>query len=1130
MALLTPAPTSATTLGRAVREEQAAACDAKRRSSWWRRIVKSLAVTFIALFGALGIGGGTAQAWPWDDLVTAVYYICGPMNVPDPVTYQGFDTSLGLNDVKSDQRHTIVPKIGDDLAGRSGNGLERLSEAYGNGRDAQIIAKPTYERYGFSTLQWTNYGNGCASKSFWLSGVTNFAFDIFIKLPMALGMGLLEWTMAPDNPIYEAFGTLVEPIIGVFGAIFAPWIFFIAPIGVFLIWLRTRSTTQVLKAFIWVVSIYGVFGWMTGVTAAGGGWQQSDNPGVVDGRIDYSDDEPPPTGLSDGLGKITRFASNFVTTFSGNAACKISEATAGGQACDPNNPMRNIHESLWHGVPYQTWLAGELGEEAAEESRRLEAQGQIGWGGAILNGMYVGDDDKGRTVSKAINHWNKGSYAENTDHDAKVGYWTGGDANKPGWSNGTAWEDIPFLANVKFMCNDTAVDDDGSSEEEHNKWMYGGNCDSAGAGTADMVPYFKGEGYSQQIVYAFAGAWATIAIVLTIGLACIYLMLQKMLFWWLLAFGPIFLAISTFADEKRRQFAKRWAELLVANVIKQCVAVIVVLFVSYSMGALIANTSIPWIVKPYAAILFMIALIMFAKPMANIATAAVKGDTSVVDRTASAPQHAAKNAALAAAVVGTGGAVAAAAPALAGTGVGQAVMSGKAGAALTGMGRAAGRGAVGKGLRMAGAGSNLAKTVMDSKASKEGTARAVGAAAQHLVKGDPDGKKYQRDEKGAVTAQGWAQAQKDAKARMADGDHEGKVAKAANESMEKFFRSHETKNGGKPHPADPEKGPKRQGPDEPMAGRPVNEHMARGARDEVTGLAEFARDTGNIKTEEAASSATLLDEHLHGGKAEEVHPATLLTTDSVYSGGDTTQMDPRHSATAPLTELRFAMAEGTEGDMEGLAERIASAVASTGSVPAQVTAVYSTGETAENFHPAQVIGAMPDLSPGEDGESVGWQDRAAGAVTMQQALALMPEGHEAEPAVREYVAALANPAVGVGAVEDLGVLAIAALSPPDGGTGAADGGGGPPPPPPSSGGDGTPAAPAHDPAGLELARDVLNKVTNRRDQDGPEPEEPEDRSEDLPRGEGGESPLEYNPRDKKRRSGLYDYDDDEESA
>lgn len=998
-----------------------------------RRWVRRVAVGIAVIFAALGASSGTAQAWPWDDAVENVgqfvLNFCGPEDLPTFTNGYGIDTVFGLNKKRNNTR-TVAPDMSEELASRSGKAVDRLNDYY-TGDNRKIVATPKYERYGFSTLKWTNFGAGCFSIGYWFSSINNFALTGLVHIPSILSMAVLQLAMSED--LYTAFTVIIQPIVKIFNAVFMPWVPIIAAVGVAWAFVRSRGSLQeTLKAAVWVICIFGVF-LMIG-------------------------------GPNDKTAWVVSKAFNVVTDVTGRAACELNKQTQGSE-CDPNDPMKAIHQSLWYGVPYQVWLSGEVGDQQAKDDIQLSKEGKVGIGPAILNGMYVGPDDKnevGHHVLTWRSKWNSASYAGQANEGNKLGMWTGsyGD-NQSGWWGGV-WRNIPFLATVKFICNDTVKGGEDSDSERDNRWFYGGSCDARGAGTSHMVGSFTGQAWNEQIVTAFAGGVAAVAVLLAVGVAAMYLALQKMLFFFLLVFAPLFLAISTFADPARRQFAIKYFEVLVANLIKQCAAVCAVLFVSHAMGTLMVPPEgfpdIPWILKPYLAILFFIALLLFAMPMKNILTAAVAGDASVVQKTANAPMNAAKTvgkAAVAAGVIAaTGGAAAPAA--LGGLGSAGATAGGLAkGATLlnragTMMGN---RGGVGRMLHTAGRGLSLADSVGAARAQRLGQSNAVRSGAELLARG-PGGGRYQRDAAGRLTAAGRQAAERDFRAMAAPGGaRAGRAAQAQQQFMQQAFRNHQMRTG-QLHPSDPRNAsgnvaglPQAGSPRGALTGRgqgdgenrgltgiqpssdftggnPTNANSLQNTQQyfgeqarAVTSGPEFGRSEDIRPTIALSGADVLAQAGLSRGEVE-TNPIQLLTNDSAYGGGDTTRMDPMHPATEAMTNLRFAAAGGNEQEIQVAVLAASESIAQHG-VPSEISQVRSYGAVAQDFEPMSVVGAMPSLS-----EDSSWRDRAEGAVTMQSAMAQMPADHPASDAVQSYVQALSNPAVDLGAVDALKVQAI----------------------------------------------------------------------------------------------------------
>lgn len=1146
MVTVTPYPS----LGASAREARKAERAQKAASSRVRRTFKRLLATTAILFAMLGFGGGTAHAWPWDvaENVTAfITNFCGPNDV-SVNDFRGVDNASGLNhpdEPKRDTRATVFPK-----EGASGTGLARINTAFGDER----VTNPTYERYGFSTLRWTNYGSGCFTMGHWFTPVTSGFFQILVNMPMIMGMATMRLVFPDDGThmLYQFWTSVFGFYAKAFTDIFTPFALLIAPIGVGWVWWKSKGSLQaVTKAMVWVLMIFGTMVWMGSNTST-----------------------------------IVTKANTFVASFATTAAEKINEHATG--APSGGSGLDGVNQTLWHGVSYQTWLNGEVGPQQAYEDLERERSNQVGWGPAILNGLYVGTDDAGRKrLTGAVNDWNSHSYAPEED-----GFVGDASTKVSDWTDDEIWKDVPFLYTVGAMCNDD-FDGGGSTDPKDNRWMYGGSCDSAGAGTSHMVPYFQGNEYNNQMVVVATGFITALAIFGVITLASIYLGIQMIMFFFFMLFAPVFLTVSMFADEKRRRFATRYFELLMANIIKQCVAVLGILFVAHAMSTLmqIPAATLPWMLKPLAALLFLGAIILFMFPLASIVKAAAKGDTSVVDKMYNAPAKAAtttaKVAVAAAAIAATAGA---AAPLLGGaTG---ALGSGKAASLLTSGGRALGsRGGVGKAMTSAGrlmragnaAGGMMNDQMTARKVRTDGISKMLSGATGAAYKASLAKTPGMVDKAGNLTKAGMKRASKDYAQSMATGLKGRQADRMQKEHMSNFFAGHRMRAGasaaeaagidlnkdgtvknpaaaaaaglaldgnGRPisyHELDPqnpevkaraesERAQQRHAawqkdafnrnadpnaaaaagsagagaatvprgtfspntPINPQTGLPVDPGAAaavvagvnlnpdgtvadpeaakaagvhvdsdnrpitaaaagaasraggpdatksanvssadpNASAEEVAkkGFAEKARDRvdgpsfskdENIKaTVEATGVKVLSDMKVtHGDVVAD--PSTLLTG-TAYRNGDVSAMDPKHPATAAMTDLKFAISGGASDEQIETASARAQQALATHGVPDQIASISSTGATAEKFSSADVVGAMPSL-----GAESTWQERAEAAKTMNAAAAAMPEGHEAAPEVRTYISALNNPAVPTEEVDHLKAQAVMAFDQAD---------------------------------------------------------------------------------------------------
>lgn len=1035
VATLTPQPRLAVVASEAREVKRAQ----KREKNHLLKATRALAVALAILFATLGLGAGTAQAWPWskmeEDITAFVTNFCGPEDVPVPSGHGGMDNLFGLNQGDSDIRGTVRPDT-SGLGKEPLNGLERIQAGYGSQADT---IKPTYERYGFSTLQWDSYGAGCFSTGYWFTGVSNLMLNYFVMVPMMVAMALLQ--LALDNLLYTVFTGVISPFVSVFTAIFQGWALWLAPIGIVWAFLRSGGNLRTVgKTGAWMFLIFGVFLWMSNNTST-----------------------------------IVTKANNFVTEFAGSAADQISEIN-GVTTGSSGTALDSINQSLWYGVPYQTWLEGYVGPTTASGDRTRESNGEVSWGSVILNSKYVGNDDAGREVLDSVNTWNGLSYSPNESLADEA--W-GDMQTKPGaWTKNKIWEKVPYLFNVKAICGDTSngVVFSSSSAEEDNKWMYGGSCDSAGAGTSAMMPYFTGTAYDARMTVAFTGGFAAFAVCIAIAAASIYLAVQKMLFYFLLLFGPVFLTVAMFGDEKRAAFAKRYGELMIANILKQGVAVLVVLFIANSMSMLLyppadesfaALRAIPWMMKPTLALFFLIALALFLVPLKRIVTGAVKGDTKVVDKTARMPIDAAKTTAKVAGVATVG---VAAVATIAATGGAAAPALAKFGGMATSAGRMMGsRGGVGKALMTVGRGANFTSRVGSSMADAKGKKEALSRLTDSVFANDPGMQEDLKqipgalDENGNMTPKGKAIAAGALKRMSKQGEESTRADALQRSYMDKFHKGYLAETG-KHAPTDP------NSPENLRAaaiakeqdrlsvreaakhGSSRTQNMGAGAEGADTGTDSNATNTANggkgtVTEASRAQSAEAVRENLSGpgfGENSNVkanvtvegaqiaeqmgmssrevaqNPSALLSG-AAYEGGDVSKMDPRHPATGAMNDLRFAlMADDTQG-IESASMRASEAIAQHG-VPSQISTISAVNATPEGM--ATAINAMPSIS-----EDTPWQVRAEGATTMQAAVAMVPESSAAYEPMQNYVQALGSPTVDAKTVENLREVVIETAAP-----------------------------------------------------------------------------------------------------
>ena len=1054
VATITPRPRLAVVASEARKEAR----NQKRSQSKLRKVARGFSVALAVIFATMALGSGTAQAWPWTDMqedITAfVTNFCGPEDVPTPVNGRGIDNLFGLNNQDSDIRGTVKPNT-KGLGKEPLNGLERVQSAYEKQAD---LIKPTYERYGFSTLRWDAFGAGCFNPGYWFTPIADTALQSLVISPIMLGMTTLN--VALGNILYTVFTGVISPFVSIFTAIFKGWALWLAPIGIIWAFIRSKGNLRVVaKTGAWMLMIFGVFLWMGNNTST-----------------------------------IVTKANNFVTDFAGSAATQINEIT-GVSTGESGTAIDSINQSLWYGVPYNTWLEGTIGPHSAGEARTADQAGQTSWGGVLLNSRYVGIDKPGRGVRGDIDEWNNLSYSPNEELADEA---LNNMKTKPGaWTKGKMWEKIPYLFTVKALCADTSNGAvfTSSSAEDDNKWFYGGSCDSAAAGTANIIPHFTGTDYNSRFAAAFSGAFAALAVFLAVAAASIYLGVQKMLFYFLLLFGPVFLTVAMFGDEKRAAFAKRYGELMIANLIKQGVAVLVVLFVANAMSMLLyppssedfaALREIPWMLKPTLALFFLIGLALFLMPMKRIVTGAVKGDTSVVDKTANMPVDAAKTAAKAGAVV-VGGAAAVAAVAATGGAAAPAVA--KFGGMAMSAGRTVGaRGGVGKVLTGAGRAANLASRVGGTIGDGKNKKAALGKLAQGLFSRDSKAQAEMKqipgavDENGKLTKKGEAVMSRAIKQTSKTGQNAARSEALQKSYMDQFYKGHLAKTG-QHHAMDPnspenqraaavEKEQERRavkraakrrenmgagaggsafhGGTAPNDGNDTtapngggggstnhgpNSGQGNGnatfvvngqgqaqyadmARENVSGPG-FAQDQ-TVKANVSLDGSQIAQELGLSTREVAQNPASLISS-SAYGGGDVAQMDPRHPATASMNDLKFAM---IANDQEGIsaATVAASDAISQHGVPSQVTSVAAVEPSTEGM--ATAIGAMPTIS-----DDTPWQTRAEGATAMQAAMSFVAEDSPAREPMVNYVQALSDPTVDASTVAGLQSIVIETASP-----------------------------------------------------------------------------------------------------
>ncbi|MEV0133892.1 hypothetical protein AB0H83_36170 [Dactylosporangium sp. NPDC050688] len=927
-------PTLAVAARVAAAERAAARRQASPARRWLRRGMMFVAILFGMLAFLGGVGATPAQAGLVDDFNNKIADLsnwCDPENIKVATVY-GVDMSFGLNMPKDDAdaaryaqlRKTVKPTkiVQNDSA------YKRLQALYPPGGDNDLVIHPSYERYGFTALEWTNYQSGCGI-SLGASSIASGIFEFLVKWPTMATMAGVK--IALDNVLYDIFALLISPWIAAFTAIFKPWVAaIIIPVGLPLVWAKTRgSISKTLSAALWIGFCMGILLWLPNNTT-----------------------------------KVVATANTFVADFTSNAACEMIKAGVNNQVgtFSPGNcaggGSDGLNNALWRGIPYNTWMFGEVGDFQARADRAAEANNQIGWSQAILNGLYVGNDPAGVQITADAYAWNN------------AGYGIGDGTKTELWTEFDQWEKVPFLTVVKFMCNDTeeANDKKGNADDENNRWMKS-TCDTSG-GTSEWIDNFRGERYNQRLAAAFTGGIAAFTVLFALGFAALFVAYQKMMFFWILLWAPLWLVIGMFPT--RRDFVIRYGERAVGVIIYQCVGVLVVLFVSNSMAVLLYPTpgsgvpEVPWALKPFAAIIYFWTMITLYFPARKIGKAVTRNDTEIVNKSVDAPKTAAKWTAKAAVV-------ATAAVATGGTSLGAAaIKGGTAGKLATGLAEHGGKvgGLLGKGIQFA----DFAHKTRD------------------IFKGD-----------------GYDPASTTGKGRIA--------------ALAKTFADH-YKTTRRHHPLDPAN-PSNKDVDPNL----LYAGMLRTAKEQAFNFLNSPQftDGTEIKAKVDLASADIMRRLLHDPN----NPHRTLTKQDVaallqqnprvlsaeyHQPG---QMDPRHPATAALLRLEFTPASATE--WREVFQEAVDAVGTYG-LPDKISELYSVGDTAQDFSEISLLGVMRHRSPQLD-----MDERLADLAAFTAAAASIPRDHPAFDAVNDYRTALASPMMSDDVVNGLGRRVFDAL-------------------------------------------------------------------------------------------------------
>lgn len=981
-----------------------AAAQARKREARaktpFRRALRAVLMGVAAVFLGIALVGGTAATsaqaitWPWekaDEVASGVFNWCNPINTPAPKNTAGPDAILlGLNKNQQgaiQQGAVVKPSTIDSPL----NGIGQLRGNFADSANKDQltqISKQGYSDYGLQTLKWTNYGSSCMSEGFAMTGIANLLLQFLVVIPASMAMAVVSFAM--NNVLYDVFSAMISPFLQIFAKLLTPWVtLIVVMIGIPLAWIKGKgSLTKLLSATAWVAFMVSIFFYVSGNSV-----------------------------------NVTRFMNNAVTNLTGFAACamiansddatgfKNVASSGGGGGCaasfTPQNAISGQQSNLqlresdgttqaiWYSLPYTVWSMGQVGPEQAEKDRIDESAGKISWSAAILNGLYVpgGENADASRIVAARSLWNSGSYSTNEDADSgsKVSFWStpkeADDWAKAGFDHPA--KEIPFLTVVKALCADksTSSGSGAGANGSTNNFMIGGTCDAPTAGTANIVETFQGNAYEQRLSAAISGGIVALMILVLLGWVSVYLIFQKFAFYFLMMFAPIFLAIGAFPDEKRGAFAKKFGEQFVANIIKQVVAVVLLIFVARSLSIVLSAAAIPWLLKPVAIMAFYLALVLFAIPTFHVMKKAARGEADVVDKTARLPATAVKATAVVAGVAAT---AAVAAPILASSGA-LSSMGGLKGLAAAAPGalkkkggaaamKMAGRSRGGLGRAVSSAGTlfgEMRKDALGAHSRDELGVAALDAADRTNHEKNNLAYQFDRDARGNLTPLGRKQILDTYRGTSARAAHSRGVEteKAANA----FFASYHAENG-EYHPLDS----RAEGDNK------VKQAAQRAAELDSSGPA-WARRNGS--TYAPGRSQGELEARLGGrAAAAAASPEEVLGAYEGHPGN----IDPRHPAASALITAIWADTYADDATRSVTLQDMRAAIEADG-LPGVITSAGSTA-TPEAFETmgglGHLRGVMPALmndTPGNplDDPSV----RLEWAKVYTQIAATVPQSH-----------------------------------------------------------------------------------------------------------------------------------------
>ena len=1032
-----------------------------RAQRYKQRALRTIAGLAIAVIASIGFATPTAHAsylWDMPDEVTAwAVNFCGPVDIPDLSNGTGMDTLLGTNTGRQElleatgNNGAVPPSLAtyhadyksDSETGGQVGGIERLKEAGwkpgepGDINDPAYWANnPSYLRYGFDTFKWPTYNISCGNII--ALALNSIASTVFTISNMVLMWAMFVLQVATGSTLYAPLMWMLQPFIGVFGTLFKPLAYAAAVFGVVFIYFQSKgSISKILQAVLWAASILAI---TTFITESPGRFANAANNVVTLVGSSAAESMMQAAGWSNAACRVDLQRTNtgegvnavpdalmegFRTEQMGDAEGYGSFQGAGSVPGSTNC----VAEALWYGAAYQPWVAGLVGPNA---------EAQKYYGPAFLNAMYAVSDPQGRRQVLQRERWNsateafiadnngagfstEGLYGEEENeqfpNDAgmekggtKVHLWAFGTTKdgKGGDGNEGYWRTNNFLGVIAGLCGSPLgtgheyVDVDNVQNDA--RYYY---CQPRNAVDSAAYIYLQGTVAHHRLFTALIALLNTLMISNVVGLVALYLMFKKVGFYFMLLFSGLILAVATWAGERGRAVGRGYGEVLLSNVVKQCIALVILLFVVYGFGLILApqnmfgggsdaigeqlvGSHIGYLARPFLCLMFIMGLIAFYAPFKKFFTGVVRGDGAAAAQNLARLPHrtgktAAKGAAIAAAAAATGGAaVAVGGGAAAGGGAMQAGLGGASKMLGTPVGKAVARGVAAKaGRKMFGQGGGIAAMAVTSGAAMDNLGKYLGDLADKKKPGtgtSPEDMLYafknqQAEKEGDPTRYGKGKGEK----RMTPEELSGAAADVSALDLIEEKR----RNGG----PDTQEG----------GGLPHAKDVVNRAREQVdsAGFVDNGVVAQGVLSSSDIAKRYNLDE---GATPEKLGDALPHVVEDIYRPNPGA-MDPRHPATPALQQVMY------EPDAKKQQAGLANAVQVIGEhgFPGTIDAIGSN--TPMPGWANGMVSAIPAL-----GASSTSMDRFAAANDIAALQMVSPAGSPISGQIQEYRESLLNTA------------------------------------------------------------------------------------------------------------------------